>query len=211
MNSQFGLVVAVIVLSYFLGAIPTAYVVGRLRNVNIFEVGSGNMGATNISRSLGLAWGILVWIVDSLKGIVAILLSVHILPSNPALASTLAAIASVIGHNWSAIVALITGTLRGGKGASTAWGTLLIIAPVQALVGFLVALAVVIATRFVSLGVLVMFSLVTLWTLVLIAQGVVAPIYTLYFVVIAGLIFIRFRENIDRLLRGTERKLGERT
>ncbi|MCA9905961.1 MAG: glycerol-3-phosphate acyltransferase, partial [Anaerolineae bacterium] len=62
-----------------------------------------------------------------------------------------------------------------------------------------------------SLGVLVMFSLVTLWTLVLIAQGVVAPIYTLYFVVIAGLIFIRFRENIDRLLRGTERKLGERT
>jgi glycerol-3-phosphate acyltransferase PlsY len=211
MNSQIALIVAVIVLSYFLGAIPTAYVVGRLHNVNIFAVGSGNMGATNISRSLGLAWGILVWLVDSLKGVLAIVLSVHILPGNPALASTLAAIASVIGHNWSAIVALITGTLRGGKGASTAWGTLLIIAPVQALVGFLVAVAVVIATRFVSLGVLVMFSLVTLWTLVLLAQGVVQPIYTVYFVVIGALIFIRFRENIDRLLSGTERKLGDRS
>ena len=211
MNEEIGRIVLVGIVSYLLGSFPTAYVVGRLRNVNIFEVGSGNMGATNISRALGLGWGIFVWLVDSAKGIIAIIVSMAILPSNPALATTLAAIASVIGHNWSALVAMITGTLRGGKGASTAWGTLLVVAPLQAVIGFGVALTIIVATRFVSLGVLVMFGIATVWTLVLSAQGIIPSVYMIYSVVIAGLIFLRFRENIDRLLSGTERKLGERS
>ncbi len=210
MNDEIGRIVLVAIVSYLLGSFPTAYVIGRLRNVNIFEVGSGNMGATNISRALGLGWGILVWLVDSAKGIIAIIVSAYILPMQPALATTLAAIASVIGHNWSALVAMITGRLRGGKGASTAWGTLLVVAPLQALIGFGVALTIIIATRFVSLGVLVMFAIATLWTLVLSAQGAIPSVYMVYSVVIAALIFLRFRENIDRLLSGTERKLGDR-
>jgi acyl phosphate:glycerol-3-phosphate acyltransferase len=200
----------VILVGYFFGSIPTAYLIGRLRNINIFEVGSGNMGATNISRSMGLGWGILTWFLDSAKGIVAILISHQIMPQNIALATTLSAIAAVIGHNWSAIVALITGTLRGGKGAATAFGTLLFIAPVQALVGVGVAIAVVVLTRFVSLGVLVLFTLATIWTLLLIASGTMENIYAVYSVAIALLIFVRFRENIRQLLAGTERKLGDR-
>jgi glycerol-3-phosphate acyltransferase PlsY len=200
----------VILLGYFFGSIPTAFLIGRLRNINIFEVGSGNMGATNISRSMGLGWGILTWFLDSAKGVVAILLSHLMMPDNIALATTLAAIAAVIGHNWSAIVALITGTLRGGKGAATAFGTLLFIAPVQALVGVGVAIAIVVVTRFVSLGVLVMFALATIWTLLLIASGTMESVYSFYSLAIAALIFVRFRENIRQLLAGTERKLGER-
>jgi glycerol-3-phosphate acyltransferase PlsY len=200
----------VILIGYFFGAIPTAYLIGRFRNINIFEVGSGNMGATNISRSMGLGWGILTWFLDSAKGIAAILLSHLVLPDNIALATTLSAIAAVVGHNWSAIVALITGTLRGGKGAATAFGTLLFIAPVQALVGVGVAIAIVLLTRFVSLGVLVMFSLATVWTLLLVIGGSMEATYSLYAVAIALLIFVRFRENIRQLLAGTERKLGER-
>ncbi len=210
MEMDWLLIAVVILMGYFFGSIPTAYLIGRLRNINIFEVGSGNMGATNISRSMGLGWGILTWFLDSAKGIVAILLSHLIMPNNIALATTLAAIAAVIGHNWSAVVAVITGTLRGGKGAATAFGTLLFIAPVQALVGIGVAIAIVLVTRFVSLGVLVMFALATVWTLARIASGTMEATYALYSVAIALLIFVRFRENIRQLLAGTERKLGER-
>jgi glycerol-3-phosphate acyltransferase PlsY len=210
MNGDFVLALVVIAVSYLLGSIPTAYLIGRIRNINIFEVGSGNMGATNISRSMGLGWGILTWILDSAKGIAAILLSIQIMPGNPALATTLAAIASVIGHNWSIIVVFITGALRGGKGAATAFGTLLFIAPLQALVGVGIAIIIVLLTRFVSLGVLVMFGLATVWSLIWIAQGSLAPIYALYTIAIALLITVRFRENIERLLSGTERKLGDR-
>jgi glycerol-3-phosphate acyltransferase PlsY len=203
----------VIFLGYFFGSIPTAYLIGRVRNINIFEVGSGNMGATNISRSMGLGWGILTWFLDSAKGILAILVAVQIMPEFPYHATTLSAIAAVIGHNWSAIVAIITGTLRGGKGAATAFGTLLWISPPLALIGVGVAIAIVIATRFVSLGVLVMFALASSWLMVLILEQNPAypSIYALYSVAIAALIFIRFRENIERLLSGTERKLGDRT
>jgi acyl phosphate:glycerol-3-phosphate acyltransferase len=201
----------VILVSYLLGSIPTAYLIGRIQKINIFEVGSGNMGATNISRSMGIGWGLLTWFFDSIKGIIAILISAQlIMPDNWELATTLSAIAAVVGHNWSAIVVLITGTLRGGKGAATAFGTLLWIAPVQALVGVAIAIAIVMLTRYVSLGVLVLFGIATVWTTVLTAQGLLAPIFLLYSIVIAALIFIRFRENIEKLLAGTERKLGER-
>jgi glycerol-3-phosphate acyltransferase PlsY len=210
MGDLLGGVLAIGVSSYLLGAIPTAYLIGRMRNINIFEVGSGNMGATNITRSMGLGWGLLVWFFDSVKGILAIVLSIALLPQNPYLATTVAALASVIGHNWSVFAALVTGTLRGGKGAATAFGTLLWVAPLQAVVGVAIAITIVVFTRYVSLGVLVMFALATAWMLVLAAQGGVPAIYSLYAIAIAILIVIRFRENIERLMSGTERKLGQK-
>jgi glycerol-3-phosphate acyltransferase PlsY len=63
----------VIIISYLLGSIPTAYIVAKTKGVNIFEVGSGNMGATNVIRAMGFWWGILVWAFDSVKGILAII------------------------------------------------------------------------------------------------------------------------------------------
>ena len=95
-----------------------------MRGVNIFEVGSGNMGAGNIARAAGKEWAALVWIFDGLKGVIAMLIAAQIAPSDHRSAALIiAAIASVFGHNWSIFATMITGRIQGGKGAATASGT----------------------------------------------------------------------------------------
>jgi len=202
----------IVIFSYLLGSIPTAYIVARLKNINIFEVGSGNMGATNVVRALGPRWGVGVLLFDVLKGVIAITIARMLLPDSKGAATTVSAIVVVIGHNWSLFAALITGTLRGGKGAATAFGTLLMIAPVQVIVGMAVLGGLVVArTRYVSLGVLLAFALATVWMTVLILQQKLEPDLMTYSWVLALMIMVRFRDNIQRLLAGTERRLGERT
>ncbi|MFN8449859.1 MAG: glycerol-3-phosphate acyltransferase [Anaerolineae bacterium] len=213
MNGELARIVLVVVISYLLGSFPTAYLIGRLRNVNIFEIGSGNMGATNVIRATGgIGWGLIVWFFDSTKGIAAMLIAAHIIPQNPAAASVLAAIIAIIGHNWSLFATLVTGTIRGGKGAATAFGTLFLIVPLHVIAAMLVLCGFIIAlTRWVSLGVLMMFGLAVIWILVLISQQAIPTEYVLYTLAISSLILIRFRENIQRILAGTERRLGENT
>jgi glycerol-3-phosphate acyltransferase PlsY len=203
-------VLLVIVFSYLLGSIPTAYLVAKLKGVNIFEVGSGNMGATNVIRVMGLGWGLFVWFWDSVKGIVAILLATLLLPNNAAAATAIAATVAVIGHNWSLFASLFTGTLRGGKGAAIWFGTMLVMAPFQVIAGMcLLGGFIIAATRYVSLAVLGMFTLSTLWVIVLIGQREMPLEYSFYFLTVTAMILYRFRENIQRLLAGTERRIGE--
>jgi glycerol-3-phosphate acyltransferase PlsY len=207
-------ILLVAVISYLLGSIPTAYFVGRLRNVNIFETGSGNMGATNVIRATGgIGWGVLVWFFDSTKGILAMLIaSKLLLPENAVAASVLAAIIAIIGHNWSLFATLLTGTIRGGKGAATAFGTLLLIIPLQFIAVLLIVAGLIIAvTRYVSLAVLIMFGLAVVWLCFMISQHIISFEYLFYALAVTALILIRFRENIQRILAGTERRLGERT
>lgn len=211
MASELVRVVLVVVISYLLGSIPTGYLVGRLRNVNIFEVGSGNMGATNVIRAAGFGWGLLVWFFDSTKGILAILIARQIMPESAVTASVLAAIIAIIGHNWSLFATLLTGTLRGGKGAATAFGTLLLFLPLQLIaVMLLLAGAIIALTRYVSLGVLMMFGLAVAWVFLMVSQRIMPFEYLLYMLAISALILLRFRENIQRILAGTERRFGER-
>jgi len=213
MDSLVARIILVVVISYLLGSIPTAYLVGRLRNVNIFEIGSGNMGATNVIRATGgIGWGMIVWFFDSTKGILAMLLAAKIVPENAVAASVLAAIVAIIGHNWSLFATLLTGTIRGGKGAATAFGTLLLIIPLQFIAVLLVIAGLIIAvTRYVSLAVLIMFGLAVAWLVFMISQHVIPFEYLFYALAITALILMRFRENIQRILAGTERRLGERT
>lgn len=201
---------AVGVLSYLLGAIPTAFVVARLRGVNIFEVGSGNMGATNVARALGLGWGLLTGVLDMSKGVIAILIARQLMSDTMAVATGVAGVLCIVGHNWSIFVAIITGKLSGGKGASIAFASLILIAPQVLLVISLIGLAILIITRYVSLTVLVMFTIATLWLIVLVDHRMIAPEYSYYALAVAALILYRFRTNIQRLLTGTERRFGER-
>ncbi|MEZ4671155.1 MAG: glycerol-3-phosphate acyltransferase [Anaerolineae bacterium] len=202
--------ILIITISYLMGSIPTAYLVAKTKGINIFEVGSGNMGATNVIRSLGFWWGIFVWAIDSGKGVLAILIATLILPENKAAATAISATAAVIGHNWSLFAAIVTGTLRGGKGAAIWFGTMFMIAPLQVLVGMsLLGAVVVAATRYVSLAVLSMTMLATIWVVVLISQHVVPLEYVFYMLVVTVMILYRFRENIQRLIAGTERRLGD--
>ena len=202
----------VIVVSYLLGSVPTAYLIAKLHKINIFEIGSGNMGGTNVARALGIRWGIYVAIFDVLKGVIAIIIAQKIMPSeNVASATTVAAITVVIGHNWSLFATILTGTLRGGKGAAPAFGTLLMLAPVQVIVVMmLVGGSIVALTRHVSLGVLIAFFIAILWLTVLILQRQLDSGIMVYIWMLAALLLIRFKENIQRLLAGTERRLGER-
>ncbi|MEO8397897.1 MAG: glycerol-3-phosphate acyltransferase [Chloroflexota bacterium] len=213
MDSLVTRIILVVVISYLLGSVPTAYLVGRFRHVNIFEIGSGNMGATNVVRATGgLGWGLLVWFFDSSKGILAMLIaSKLLLPENAVAASVLAAIVAIIGHNWSLFATLLTGTIRGGKGAATVFGTLLLIIPLNFIAVLLIIAGLIIAlTRYVSLAVLIMFGLAVAWMIVMISQHIIPFEYLFYALAITSLILIRFRENIQRILAGTERRFGER-
>jgi glycerol-3-phosphate acyltransferase PlsY len=139
------------------------------------------------------------------------LIAARIMPENAAAATVLAAIIAVIGHNWSLFAAVVTGTIRGGKGAATAFGTLFLIVPLHVIAAMLVLAGFIIAlTRYVSLGVLMMFALGVAWVLVLVSQHSIAFEYIFYALAITALILIRFRENIQHILAGTERRFGER-
>ncbi|HML24570.1 MAG TPA: glycerol-3-phosphate 1-O-acyltransferase PlsY [Aggregatilinea sp.] len=204
------IIVAIIVVGYLIGSFPTAYIVGKVKGVDIFKVGSGNMGATNVARACGIQYGALVWLWDGLKGVLAVLLARAVMPDNTAAASVLAAVAVVAGHNWSFLATIITGSIKGGKGAATASGTFLLLAPTFLVVIVLaVAAAVVLLTRYVSLAVLTSVAAAAVAILVLIGLNVLEPVYSLYLFV-AWMIFIRHRSNIYNLLAGKERRLGDR-
>jgi glycerol-3-phosphate acyltransferase PlsY len=199
-----------VVLGYVIGSIPMAYVVARTKGVDIFTVGSGNMGANNVARACGTHYGALVWGLDGLKGIVAILMARVLIPDNHAAANVLAALAVVAGHNWSFLASLISGSIRGGKGAATASGTLLLLLPTL-VVALILAMgtAIVLLTRYVSLGVLASMAVAGAAVTLLVVLGIREPVYTLYLLVF-WMVFVRHRQNIIALIKGTERRLGER-
>jgi len=204
-------ILLVVILSYLMGSIPTAYLIGKLHKIDIFAVGSGNMGATNVTRSLGLRWGLLVLFIDVVKGASAILLSKVLAPDLGMIATTVSAIVVIIGHNWSLFATLLTGTLRGGKGAATAFGTLLMIAPTYVIIGTMFVGGFVLArTRYVSLAVLTMVALAMIWLTILALQHTLDSMVIFYCWALSILIIVRFRENIQRLAEGKERRFGDR-
>lgn len=203
-------IVFIIILGYVMGSFPTAYIVARVKGIDIFQVGSGNMGANNVIRAVGWQYGAVVWFVDGAKGALAILLARWLVPDHSAAAGVLAALAAVTGHNWSFLATLITGSIRGGKGAATASGTLILLAPTLLLALVLaVGALIVVITRYVSLGVLTAVAVAGFGFLILVLVGFLEPIYILYLLV-AWMVFVRHRANITRLITGTERRLGER-
>jgi glycerol-3-phosphate acyltransferase PlsY len=203
-------IVFIFLLGYVMGSFPTAYIVARVKGIDIFQVGSGNMGANNVIRAVGWQYGAVVWFVDGAKGALAIMLARWLVPDHSAAAGVLAAIAAVTGHNWSFLATLITGSIRGGKGAATASGTLILLAPTLLLALVLaVGALIVVITRYVSLGVLTAVAVAGFGFLILVLVGFLEPIYILYLLV-AWMVFVRHRANITRLITGTERRLGER-
>lgn len=210
----------IIVSSYLIGSFPTAYFVGKRRRVNIFESGSGNMGGTNVARVLGKGWALLTIAADVGKGGLAVLLARDlILPEQLGLATSLAATCVVIGHNWSLFATVLTASVadgklklsvRGGKGAATAFGAMLMIQPFQILVAGAIAIAVIARTRYVSLGVLIGFAVANIWLVLLVGSAFQPPILLLYALALSVMIPLRHWGNVQRLLAGTERRLGER-
>ena len=212
-------VILCIVASYLIGSFPTAYFVGKARNINIFEVGSGNMGGTNVARALGKGWAIVTIVADVSKGIFAVWLARDvILPQQIGVATSVSATSVVVGHNWSLFATILTASIkegklrlmvRGGKGAATAFGAMMMIQPFQSLVAAAIAILIVSRTRYVSLGVLIGFAVANIWLILLVGSEFQKPILLLYVVALSVMLLLRHRGNVQRLLAGTERRLGE--
>jgi glycerol-3-phosphate acyltransferase PlsY len=184
---------ALVAIGYLLGSIPTGVLVARRRGVDLRTVGSGNIGATNVARALGRRAGVLVLVLDALKGLAAVLLALALRPSEPWLAG--AGLAAVVGHLFPVWL-----RLQGGKGVATSVGVLLGLLPAAGAAAALAYLLVYGKTRTSSLGSL------TAATAGLFAAPFVAS--SVPRLALAGVLFLTIvvthRENIARLVRGEE-------
>ena len=205
--------IGVIILGYLIGAIPFGVIIGRLtRGIDVRDYGSGSMGMANVLRTLGARAGVLVFLADLAKGAAAVALAWLIFASLPAMVAwgqVAGGVAAVIGHSWPVYVGF-----RGGRGVTTGFGALLMIAWPVGLICFAIFLIVVALSRYVSLG----SMLAGLSMLVVMIPFVVLDVepfghfaYLVYGLIVAPLIIFRHRGNIQRLLSGTERKIGQKT
>ncbi|MHB1426206.1 MAG: glycerol-3-phosphate 1-O-acyltransferase PlsY [Gemmataceae bacterium] len=199
------------VLSYLVGAIPFGYLIARWRGVDILKQGSGNIGATNVGRVLGRPFGILVFLLDFAKGAVPALLAKWWTAANAlelpgdSLAVT-AAVAAFLGHLYPIYL-----HFHGGKGVATAAGAVSVLLPGPALAALFTWLAVVLASRYVSLASLAAAVVLCVFRLVFTPSPWSAGewILTLFCLIAVGLIFLRHRANVGRLLHGNENRLKE--
>jgi len=187
------------IVSYFIGSFPTAYVVTRLmKGIDIRYAGSGNVGATNVHRVVGPGWGVFVAVIDVLKGALAVLITGASAVTAPWLLS-LAGLSAVIGHNYPVWL-----KFKGGKGVATTYGVMFFLYPYESFAVTLMSAAVWYAvmktTLYVSLA-----SMVSLMSFPLFFWMLGAPVpFILMSFALAVLCIYRHSSNIERLMKGTE-------
>lgn len=196
------LTLAALLTGYLLGSIPSGLIVGRLwKDIDVREHGSGRTGATNVLRTLGWQGAGTVVVMDLAKGATAILLGAALADIAGQVA---AAVAVVSGHTWPVFAGF-----RGGRGVAPATGAAMTLVPVSALVGIVVALVVIAASRYVSLGSLVGTaagcSIIVAYAFLGWAPFAFAPLA----IAAESFIVLAHRDNIARLVRGTERRIGQ--
>jgi glycerol-3-phosphate acyltransferase PlsY len=197
-------------LAYLLGAIPIGLLVSRLKGVDIRRVGSGNIGATNVYRSVSKGLGVFTFAGDAVKGWLPVWLAMHVAPwEAPAPAQALAAAGllcgclAIVGHNWPIYLGF-----KGGKGVSTSAGVLLGVAPQAMAVGLVVWVMLVALTRYVSVASIgaALGAAGGAWWLYR-QDGLLLPAAL---TVLAALVVWRHRGNIQRLRNGTEHRFGRK-
>lgn len=192
--------IATLALAYLLGSIPFSFVVARAFGVrDVREVGSGNVGATNVMRSAGRTAGILAFVLDAGKGAGAALLAQR-LTGDPLL-PPLAAAAAVIGHMYPVWL-----RFRGGKGVATGAGAFLPLAPAATLIALGAFVVTAAVSRYVSLGSVVGTLVLAAAAFLLGAPAAVAWCAAL----IGALVVWKHRSNLRRIFRGEENALGAR-
>lgn len=194
---------AIVAAGYLLGALPTGYLLGRVaKNIDVRRYGSGSTGATNVLRILGWGAAAVVFIGDFGKGFLAVW-GAGALGAGP-LGQAVAGLAALVGHNWPVFLGF-----AGGRGVASGIGGLFAMVPLGAAVCMAVALAVMAVTRYVSLGSVIGTLLSVPLAVAAVLVGAAPAEYLVYVLPGVTLIVARHRANIERLLRGTERRLGE--
>lgn len=205
-----------LIISYLLGSIPFGYIIGKVsKGVDVRDYGSGKTGATNVLRTAGIGAGILAFVLDMAKGAGAVFLSgwlvnrAGISPDNSSLLFNLAraggGMAAIIGHDWPVFL-----KFKGGRGVVPTGGAFLVLAPIAMGGAIIVGFATIAMWRFVSLGsILGALTLALIVIVLYVTRGL--PVEIVIFCIISSLLIIlQHKDNISRLINGTERKLGQK-
>lgn len=188
------------VIGYLLGNIQTGLLIGRLSNVDLRQHGSGSSGATNALRVLGQRQGLFTLLGDALKGVLAVCVGLIICGRRGGMAGALFV---AVGHIWPVFF-----DFRGGKGVATAIGALFTLLPVHALIILAVGCAVIYLTKMVSLGSIAGAVAYLIAATITSLSGKDWFLFV-FSLLMAALVLFAHRANIDRILKGTENKLGD--
>ncbi len=190
-----------IILSYLLGSVPFGLLFAKVfSGIDVRTVGSRNIGATNVLRASGKKAAILTLLADMLKGFLPPVLAM--LAFQDDYLSVLSGAAAVLGHNFPVYLGF-----KGGKGVAAGFGVILAVSPLIGAVSLLAWLAAAYIWRYSSLSALISFALYLLLTFAIYPGSKPHGLLALF---MAGLIYVRHRENIKRLLAGTEPRIGEK-
>ena len=196
----------VVIGSYLLGSIPAGYLAGRIAGVDIRNMGSGNIGATNVMRVLGKGYGYSVFAIDFLKGLAAVRMSIFVTSHTQTAATPTeligiaAAVSCVIGHVFPVWL-----QFKGGKGVATSAGALFGLMPAAALIGALIWIVIFQLTRYVSVASITAAIVLPIVVFIMMSLGQAATAALFYFsVCLAAVVIFRHRSNLSRLMRGTE-------
>ena len=191
--------VILLIAAFVLGSIPFGIITAKVKGIDLKKVGSGNIGATNVLRSLGRWPAVITLLGDILKGTLAVAIGKY--SGVEPLYEGLIGIAAILGHNFSIFLGF-----KGGKGVATSLGVLLMYTPHVALVTLIVWIGVVLFTKYSSLGAIVSFALLPLNIMLFDFQDKTKFIIS---ILISLFIIIRHKDNIKRLMKGIERKIGQ--
>lgn len=187
-----------IVGAYLIGAVPFGFLIGKMRGVDVRTVGSKNIGATNVYRTVGHAWGFLAFFCDFLKGFLPAFFAMRFVSSVDANLPVYVGLACVIGHTLTVFM-----KFRGGKGVATAFGMMVALATYPALLAFAVFVVAVWLSHYISLGSILAAAVlgVLVWFFpCLLAVRIIA-------VLVAVFVIIKHKSNIQRLVKGCENKI----
>ncbi len=191
--------VLLLLAGYVLGSVPTGFLVGRACGVDVRRVGSGNIGMANVLRSAGKWPALVTMLGDMTKGFAPVFLARFLTENEWVVAAV--ALAALVGHCWPVFL-----RFKGGKGVATGAGTTIALAPTVGLGLFAFWWAVVLVSRYTSLGAI---SVMLISPVAFLVTGQPAP-YVLYTIVGGALVLWLHRENARALIKGTERKIGEK-
>lgn len=181
--------------AYLLGSVPTGLLLGRAMGVDIREAGSGNIGATNVYRTVGKKLGILTLIGDCLKGLIPVLVAKWL--GLPEMWVAAIGLAAFLGHVYTVFLGF-----KGGKGVATALGVFLGTSPLSVLIAVVIFAGVLYKWRYVSAASIAAAAFIPL----IVRFTAATNEMILMSIAIAGIVIIRHRENISRLVAGTENK-----
>lgn len=190
-----------ILMGYLFGCFQTSYILAKLtKNIDIREHGSGNAGTTNAVRVMGWKFGVMTFLGDIFKAVIAVVIARALFDSE--LAGIIAGAGVVFGHNWPFVL-----KFKGGKGVASTLGVLLAYDIRIGLIAFAISATVVYITRYVSLGSLLLITLMPIGILIFhegsyqeLAVALLLSVVALY----------RHKENIKKLLKGKENKIGSK-